>query len=200
MAESESVASAEQRAGQDVWNLPNALTLSRLVMAFVVCELIALGWYWPALGIFALAALTDAFDGMIARALHQTSALGRQLDPLVDKIMVIVVLVHLLPAYRTPSFPWIVTVIVAREVSVQALRSLVEGKGLAFGARSLGKLKTVFQCFAVAAVIVVLAEPGAQFMKPVSEGLLWTTAVLTVWSGWAYLKPALSALNSGASA
>src|SRR5687768_11831611 len=126
------------------WNVPNSLTMSRLGLAAVTFGLIAQGYYAGALLTFGLAALTDAFDGYFARRLNQATAIGRQLDPLVDKVMVAGGFIYLLAIPESGLAPWMVTAVIVRELLIQWLRSLLEGRGEAFGARWAGKLKTVF--------------------------------------------------------
>jgi len=148
-----------------------------------------------ALVAFAIAALTDALDGYAARTLGQSSAFGRQLDPLVDKIMVIVILAQLSSAIASKLLPWVVTIIVTRELVVQALRSQVEGRGIPFGARWSGKLKTMSQFLAIAAVLLSLALPKLPGATPLRDLSLWTALVLTAYSGWVYLVIAWKVLK-----
>ncbi len=170
-----------------LFNVPNALSALRLLLAFVVCGLIEAGWILPAFVVFVVAALTDAVDGAIARALKQTTDFGRQLDPLVDKILVIVVSVHLLPVFHSAVFPWVVTIIVTRELIVQALRGVVEGRGVPFGARWSGKLKTLLQCVLVAAILLSLGYPQNGGLAGLSNVLSWATGAVTLYSGGEYL-------------
>jgi CDP-diacylglycerol--glycerol-3-phosphate 3-phosphatidyltransferase len=174
------------------WNVPNSLTLARLALALGVFAGISYGYYLAALAVFVVAALTDALDGYFARLLGQSSVLGRQLDPLVDKVVVAGVLIYLLPVGGTGLAPWMVVTVVVRELIVQALRSLIEGRGVAFGARWSGKLKTMFQCFAIVGILLVL---GIGPTAP--EALVWardlTTGAavgLTIYSGLIYLRVA----------
>ena len=113
-------------------------------------------WYWWALAVFVVAALTDALDGYFARLLDQGTAIGRQLDPLVDKVIVCGAFIYLLsvPA-DTGLAPWMVTTIVVRELLIQGLRSHLEGGGQAFGAKTAGKLKTLAQCLSISAILVL---------------------------------------------
>lgn len=168
-------------------NIPNALTMARLALTFVVCGLVAAHAYFAAFLCFVIASGTDAIDGYVARALGQTSALGRQLDPLVDKIMVISILVHLLPVFESAVFPWIVTIVVTREFVVQALRSAVEGRGVAFGARWSGKIKTLVQCLAIGGVLLGLAYPGIAWIAVARDACLYAAAALTAYSGVEYV-------------
>jgi CDP-diacylglycerol---glycerol-3-phosphate 3-phosphatidyltransferase len=172
------------------WNVPNCLTMSRLVLAVVVFALIAYERYTAALVVFALAALTDALDGYFARLLNQTTAIGRQLDPLVDKIIVSGGFVYLLTIPGTGLAPWMVTAIIVRELLIQSLRSLLEGRGEAFGARWAGKLKTTFQCLAIAAILLCLATAPPSPWLLARDVLTWLSVGLTLYSGVGYLAAA----------
>src|SRR5262245_5188119 len=114
------------------WNVPNTLTLGRLVLAVAVFALIARAYYLAALLVFAVAALTDALDGYLARRLNQMTAIGRQLDPLVDKVIICGGFVFLLAVPDSGLWPSMVAAIIVRELIVQALRSLIEGRGEPF--------------------------------------------------------------------
>lgn len=170
------------------WNVPNSLSMGRLVLGFGVCGLISAGWYFSALVLFSLAAISDALDGYLARLLKQETAIGRQLDPLIDKLIVCGALIFLLPQPKSGLMPWMVTAIVVRELIVQALRSLIEGKGEAFGARMAGKLKTAFQCFAIIAILASLGSmPPELFWLWTRDILIWISVALTIYSGFGYL-------------
>jgi CDP-diacylglycerol--glycerol-3-phosphate 3-phosphatidyltransferase len=172
------------------WNVPNTLTVGRLVLGLVVCALISAHLYFVALAIFAVAAITDALDGYLARLLKQETAIGRQLDPLVDKLIVAGALIFLLPlpVKATGLLPWMVTTIVIRELIVQALRSLIEGRGEPFGAKMAGKLKTTFQCLAIGTILFVLGlvEPASVWTW-LRDAFLWIAIALTIYSGYSYL-------------
>src|SRR5262245_1001795 len=130
-----------------ILNLPNQLTLARFGLALVLFVLIEWHeWVW-CLVVFAVAAFTDWLDGYLARKQGLTSSLGRNLDPLVDKVLVCGAFIFLLPAALAAGeeehwlLPWMVTVIVARELIITSLRSYMEGQSSAFGADWLGKIK-----------------------------------------------------------
>lgn len=178
-------------------NVPNSLTLARLGLAAVALALIGLEWYAAALGVFVVAAVSDGLDGYLARRLNQATAFGRQLDPLVDKLMVSSLLIFLLPIPGSGLAPWMVTVVVARELMIQWLRSLMEGSGVAFGAKFAGKLKTTLQCLAIAAILAVLARPSLVEGpgRIVRDLLIWAAVILTIYSGAAYLIGALPRLR-----
>ena len=181
------------------WNVPNTFTMGRLFLSAVVFALIEFQWYRSALVVFSIAALTEAMDGYLARALGQTSALGRQLDPLVDKVIVAGTMIYLLPIPESGLAAWAVTLIVVRELVVQALRSLVEGRGIAFGARMAGKLKTTFQCLAIFAVLLGLGWQLPAEFAWVRDGLIWITVLLTVYSGLVYVAAAWPLLQAESS-
>jgi CDP-diacylglycerol--glycerol-3-phosphate 3-phosphatidyltransferase len=137
-----------------VWNVPNGLTLARvalipLFLFFLHAKHPLFGVF--ALAIFAIAALTDAVDGYLARSRAETTAFGRFMDPIADKILVMAALVSFVELGELPAVP--VIVILAREFLVTGLRILAVGQGISIPASSLGKLKTISH---VALVLVIL--------------------------------------------
>lgn len=178
------------------WNVPNSLTVGRLALAPVMFGLIATGRYVAALAVFGLAALSDALDGYFARLLGQSTAIGRQLDPLVDKVMVAGAYIYLMTIPGTGVTPWMVTVIVVRELLIQWLRSLIEGSGEPFGARGAGKVKTLLQCLSIAAILLALAARPAPAWLWVRDALTWSAVALTIYSGLAYLVLGLPLLQA----
>src|SRR5437879_4392811 len=108
-----------------VFNLPNQLTASRLVLSVALFVLIALEWWLCCFVVFAMAAVTDWLDGFLARKQGITSVLGRVFDPLVDKVLICGAYIFLLGTTpeRTGLLPWMVTVVVARELIINGLRS-----------------------------------------------------------------------------
>ncbi|AGA30040.1 CDP-diacylglycerol--glycerol-3-phosphate 3-phosphatidyltransferase [Singulisphaera acidiphila] len=174
------------------WNVPNTLTMSRLVLAVVVFALIAYGQYLSALAVFGIASLTDALDGYFARLLDQGTPLGRQLDPLVDKVIVSGAYIYLLSVPQTGVQPWMVTTIVVREMLIQGLRSHLEGQGQAFGAAMAGKLKTLVQCLSISAILLSLAIPTTNnSWILIRDGLTWLAVALTIYSGLGYVVMAM---------
>ena len=151
----------------------------------------------PVLVLFVIAALTDALDGYFARLLKQDTPLGRQLDPLIDKVIVAGCYIYLATIAGTGVMPWMVTAIVVRELLIQGLRSHLEGKGQPFGARTAGKLKTVVQCVSISAVLAGLAlEPPVEpALLWVRDGLTWVAVALTLYSGLSYVAIALPKLR-----
>lgn len=180
-----------------VFNLPNQLTAARLGLALVLFALIANGaWLWS-IFIFAAAATTDWLDGYLARKQGLVSTLGRNLDPLVDKVLISGTYIFLLPWSIQDEHwlaPWMVTVIVARELIITSLRSFLENRGAVFGADWLGKLKMGLQCAALFAIFAAQAakdreatESTRWFLGTVRDGLIWAMLAATALSGLQYL-------------
>jgi CDP-diacylglycerol--glycerol-3-phosphate 3-phosphatidyltransferase len=174
------------------WNVPNTLTTARLALALCVFVLVDYECYAWALAVFIIAAVTDALDGYFARLLNQDTPIGRQLDPLIDKVIISGCYIYLATIPGTNVMPWMVTAIVVREMLIQGLRSHLEGQGQPFGARTAGKLKTVVQCFSIGAVLLVLSferrAPEALYL--LRDALTWLAVGLTLYSGMVYVKVA----------
>ncbi len=185
-----------------VFNLPNQLTFSRAGLAVVLFALIAHEqWVW-CLVVFALAALTDWLDGYLARAHNLGTALGRVLDPLVDKVLMCGTYVCLLPRGTGEGWllPWMVTVVVARELIITGLRGYLESAGAVFGADWLGKIKMGLQCAAVFAIFLALRGPypsaaANAFFAFARDALIWAMLVATILSGLQYLWRAVVLLR-----
>ena len=185
------------RARRRFWNVPNTLTVSRLVLAVGVFALIEYQLYAWALVLFVIASATDALDGYFARLLKQDTPLGRQLDPLIDKVIVAGCYIYLTTIPETGVRPWMVTAIVIRELLIQGLRSHLEGQGHAFGARTAGKLKTVVQCASISAILLVLAlaSPAPPSLVLARDVLTWLAVALTLYSGLSYIWIAFPSLR-----
>jgi CDP-diacylglycerol--glycerol-3-phosphate 3-phosphatidyltransferase len=187
-----------------VFNIPNQLTAARLFLAIVLFLLIAFqAWLW-ALAVFAVAAFTDWLDGYLARRQGLTSALGRVFDPLVDKILISGSYIFLLGVgERSGLQPWMVTVVVARELVITGLRSYLENRGTTFGADWLGKLKMVLQCAALFLIFATLhletVEPATDFpwnLLRLRDGLIYAMLAATALSGLQYLYRAALLLQT----
>jgi CDP-diacylglycerol---glycerol-3-phosphate 3-phosphatidyltransferase len=197
MSRPENAAAISARPPARFWNVPNTLTLSRLALALCVFALISWEYYAWALAFFVIAALTDALDGFFARLLKQDTPLGRQLDPLIDKVIVAGSYIYLATIADTGVKAWMVTAIVVRELLIQGLRSHLEGKGQPFGARAAGKLKTVVQCLSISAVLICLAWrlPAESGFVRCRDTLTWLAVGLTLYSGFNYVAIALPKLR-----
>ncbi len=202
-------------ASDVVWNVPNIISTMRLVTSIGVFALIPLGYYYAALVVFLVSAGTDWIDGWWARRFNQVTKLGRVLDPFCDKVLICGTFI-LLAIEMNGRFPWYATiagwmavVVVARELLVTAIRSIIEGGGGDFSAKMAGKLKMWFQCIAVGAALLALAWlPVSTSLKSTEivtpTWLLvvmtisnWTAILSTLWSGWGYLRAAAPSLGFG---
>ena len=181
------------------WNLPNLLTITRLFLAVILCAAIAWQWWMAGLATMLLASLTDWLDGYLARLQGLVSSLGRMLDPLVDKVLISGVFIFLLPvaAARGETWlpPWMVAVVVGRELIITSVRELMERKGVAFGADWPGKLKMVLQCAAICLALVAEEARPKEALWGISTGLwsqmrdlsMWAMVLATLASGLHYL-------------
>ena len=171
---------------KDIWNIPNILSLSRIAAApLLIILLINPGKYSSILAavIFSIAALTDWLDGYLARRMNISTVLGKFLDPLADKVLIITSLIMLISAGRAPA--WMVSLIVGREIAVTGLRAIVAKEGITIAASSLGKYKTTFQIAAVIALIIHYPFFNIDF-HAVGLILIWIALVFTLWSGVDY--------------
>lgn len=207
-------------------HLPNALTLLRVAMAALFVGLIAfrsrpfptdpsIPGDPPDIGLllsgalFVLAAFTDALDGYLARKWNVISKFGRVMDPFADKILVLGAFVMLAgPAFTSASgdlvsgvAPWMVVVILARELLVTSIRGALEGDGIDFSAGWAGKAKMVLQSVVVPLIIVLLAwgAPARGSARAWTIDIaVWATVVVTILSGIPYITRAISATRKPA--
>jgi CDP-diacylglycerol--glycerol-3-phosphate 3-phosphatidyltransferase len=173
-------------------NIPNILTLSRIVMipVFVFIFYMPVQWsYLVSAAIFTLAAATDWLDGYLARKLNQSTPFGAFLDPVADKLMVAVALAVLIEEHAALILTLPATVIIGREIVISALREWMAevGSRASVAVSYIGKIKTVAQ---MAAIIGLLAFPPSVVQSDVAIGLLYVAAGLTLWSMALYLKAA----------
>jgi len=171
--------------------MANLLTLGRiaLIVPFVWAFLYNAPWNMiVALVIFVIAAFTDFFDGRIARARGEVSALGAALDPLADKLLVAAALILLIRNGIVHSAGVIaVIIIILREILVSGLREAVTAKGESLPVTLLAKWKTAAQLIAVG-LLLAAAPMGlvGQALRPFAVGALWLAAILTFWTGADY--------------
>ncbi|MBX3405183.1 MAG: CDP-diacylglycerol--glycerol-3-phosphate 3-phosphatidyltransferase [Phycisphaeraceae bacterium] len=225
-------------AGWVYRSLPNLLTTSRVLLAVVFFVLLSwyrhrasvapgregsvltgADWLllWAA-AVFGVAAITDALDGYFARRWQQVSVFGRIMDPFADKLLVVGAFVFLAgPGFSTDGrpaeqisgvYPWMVVVVLGRELLVTSIRAAFEGAGVSFGASLSGKLKMVLQSVCVPAVLVLiaLADPGesphhvaepARLGRVLIDTIVWATMAATVWSGLPYIWRAWKVVRDG---
>ncbi|MBD2079529.1 CDP-diacylglycerol--glycerol-3-phosphate 3-phosphatidyltransferase [Leptolyngbya sp. FACHB-17] len=167
-------------------NLPTWITVSRLLgvpillygLQFPTAET-----RWIMVGVFLVAASTDWLDGYLARKLNQITDLGKFLDPLVDKLLVLAPLISLVELQQIPA--WSVFMILARELTIAGWRVDPNLQKSLQGANFWGKLKTVSQIAAIA----LLIAPFSQSWQPAILSLFWISVALTWISGLIYLFP-----------
>jgi CDP-diacylglycerol--glycerol-3-phosphate 3-phosphatidyltransferase len=178
-----------------VFNLPNQLTAARLVLGIILFVLIEYDqWLW-CIVVFAFAAVSDWLDGYIARKQGLTSTLGRNLDPLVDKVVICGAYIFLLREAESALTPWMVVIVVARELIITGLRSFLENLGANFGAEWLGKIKMVLQCAALFAIFLALHEKNLPLFTWPRDILVWSMLIATALSGLQYLWKAFALLR-----
>lgn len=180
-------------------NLPNKLTLIRcvLVPVFLAVLLLPENLFVACIGstvLFALASITDALDGNIARKYNLITDFGKFMDPLADKLLVFGALLGILCRFDNirPAFVWCAFIVIFRELAVTSMRLVVSGaSGKVIAAKTIGKIKTVTQ---IAAVILILMEPVAMELIPaytvpvVSYVAMAAMAIFTFISGVDYIK------------
>lgn len=169
-----------------LFNLPNTLTLFRLLCIPVVVVCVSFQGKWGsflAALFFGLAFITDFLDGYFARKHGNVTSLGKFLDPLADKILVSATMIILIPLGRIPA--WIVLLIIARELAVTGLRSIAANEGIVIQASPLGKYKTIFQSTAIIGLCLHYEYLDIDFHL-VGMVFLWTALIFTLWSGWEY--------------
>jgi CDP-diacylglycerol--glycerol-3-phosphate 3-phosphatidyltransferase len=185
--------------------VPNLLTLSRI---FAVPILVFLLWrptpidYAITFALYCIVGITDYFDGYLARAQGQISRLGQFLDPIADKIMVAAVLIMLISSRKANPVPEIeglhiiaALIILLREIFVSGLREFLAPLNISMPVSSLAKWKTTFQLVALGALILSGAFPAHFWIHVVGLVCLWSAAVLTLVTGWDYLRTGLKHLD-----
>jgi CDP-diacylglycerol--glycerol-3-phosphate 3-phosphatidyltransferase/cardiolipin synthase len=178
-------------------SLPNVLTYGRIaaVPALVACLFLLKGDVarWSALTVFVAACITDWLDGYLARIWDQQSALGRMLDPIADKLLVGAALIMLVHDNTIDGWPvWAAVIIMSREILVSGLREFLAELNVKVHVTQLAKWKTTMQMIALGVLIAGPAGdkivPGVSFAGTV---LLWVAALLTLFTGYDYLKAAI---------
>ncbi len=203
--------------------VPNLLTLARLV--FAALFFLALnqyryalggpnGWLLAALVLFILAAVTDALDGHLARKWKVESTFGRIMDPFCDKVLILGAFIYLAgPRFVIPEiaadggffnmvsgvYPWMVAVILARELLVTGIRGELEGAGVKFGANWFGKLKMILQSIVIPIILLIVwYDPrlsGHGWSGWVRDILVYATVLATVLSGIPYITRAAAVMK-----
>ena len=176
-------------------NIPNTLTILRILLI----PILVIVFYAPfenhllvAAGIFAAAAVTDWFDGYLARRLGQMTAFGAFLDPVADKLMVAIALVLLVERHDTLLFTLAACVIIGREIVISALREWMAelGRRTSVAVSYIGKVKTGFQMVAITGLLAINPATDESWLLALCYLVLYAAAVLTLWSMVVYLRAA----------
>jgi CDP-diacylglycerol--glycerol-3-phosphate 3-phosphatidyltransferase len=176
-------------------NIPNALTMLRILLIPVLVVVYYTPFnhhLWVAAGIFALAAVTDWFDGYLARRLGQMTAFGAFLDPVADKLMVVIALVLLVERYDSVLFTMAACVIIGREIVISALREWMAelGERTSVAVSYVGKVKTAFQMVAITGLLAIDPVTDEGWLLALCYIVLYAAAILTLWSMFIYLRAA----------
>lgn len=173
-------------------NLPNKLTVGRVIAVPFFIAAYMLGWHMAAFVIFIAASFTDMLDGKIARKYNLVTNFGKIMDPLADKVLVYSAFCLLIPDY-VPG--WMLIIILAREFTVAGMRTVAASEGIVIAAAMSGKIKTVLQMIAVPMLLLL---PVFQGLSGIPEALetayyyltyvfLWASLIMTVYSGAEYV-------------
>jgi CDP-diacylglycerol---glycerol-3-phosphate 3-phosphatidyltransferase len=175
-------------------NLPNILTLGRIVLILPFAMLFFHGSAmsrWEALALFLLASATDWLDGHLARRLNQESALGRMMDPIADKLLVSTAIILLIATGGIAGWPIAAALaILLREIAVSGFREHLGPLGVIVPVSNLAKWKTASQLTAMGILIAPV-----EAVQPLGEAALWIAAALTLFTGWNYFVATLKSLG-----
>ncbi len=181
---------------QDAVNLPNLLTMGRVAIIPVVLWLLDRGTprdcAWAAI-VYGMAAITDLIDGWLARRMNVVSVLGKFLDPLADKLLVMASLVWMVPMGRIPG--WAVVLLLAREISITGLRSIASSEGVVIAAGEGGKSKTALQMIGILALIIGypyhlslgFVDLGEVDLVVVGRSVVYVSLIFSVTSAFQYV-------------
>jgi CDP-diacylglycerol--glycerol-3-phosphate 3-phosphatidyltransferase len=165
--------------------IPNQLTILRILLVPVIGAVLAIDFtdhYQISAVAYVTAAATDTLDGRIARSRNLVTELGKFLDPLADKLLVITVLVILATQSLLPA--WVVLIVAAREFLITGLRSVAAAQGVVVSSTPWGKSKTLTQNCMI--LLIILAQPYP-WLKPAAVAFIWIAVIATVLSGLDYL-------------
>ncbi len=183
-------------------NIPNMLTLFRIALIPVFVLVFVLPFHWSYLAsavIFVLASVTDWLDGYLARRLDQSTSFGAFLDPVADKLMVVIALVLLVTQQNSVWFTVPALVVVGREILVSALREWMAeiGKRTSVAVSYLGKVKTFLQMIAIIVLLAVDPDSGGHYLA-LGYLMFYIAVLLTMWSAVRYVRAAWDDLADAA--
>ena len=177
------------------FNLPNRITLSRLLLAIVFFIFLSHRYFNVALVIFFVAVITDWLDGYLARKWELSTDLGRIVDPFVDKVIICGAFIIFIHIAKDVITPWMVITIVAREFLVSSIRGFSESKGVKFASNMWGKTKMFIQSWTICALILYYAHfENIVWMNYLVYVFMWITIIVTIVSGITYIFSARKTL------
>jgi CDP-diacylglycerol--glycerol-3-phosphate 3-phosphatidyltransferase len=201
--------------------IPNAITMMRILIAGAFFAILG-GYRFPdqgilwgnvAIALFVIAAMTDFVDGYLARKWNVVSMFGRLMDPFCDKVLILGTFIYFagprfsieswveserLLTMATGIYPWMVVVIIARELLVTSIRSVLESMGHSGGAKWSGKIKMIFQSFALPLILLLVVNfnPSQYAGVMLTINILaWLLLVITVWSGLPYITGLIAVMK-----
>jgi CDP-diacylglycerol--glycerol-3-phosphate 3-phosphatidyltransferase/cardiolipin synthase len=191
-----------EKGSNQAWSVPNILTYGRVAAVPVVAGCLfwpEIAWArWLALGLFIAAGVTDFLDGYLARAWSQQSRLGQMLDPVADKLLVSAVLMMLVADHTIASYSLAAAlVILCREILVSGLREFLAELKVSIPVSKVAKWKTTLQLVALG--FLIAGPSGDEIFPGVTQtglALFWISALLTLYTGWDYLRAGLKEMIS----
>lgn len=183
----------QEKKQQMIWNLPNILTYGRIfaVPLFVACfYFVGDFWRFLALGLFLAASITDFLDGYLARAWSQQSKLGQMLDPIADKLLVGAAIIMLVSDDTIHGLSVVAAVIIlSREILVSGLREFLGQLSVSVPVTTIAKFKTAAQLGALVVLLMApLIDNKGDLTWMIGDTLLWLAAILTIYTGFDYLR------------
>ena len=179
---------------QQIMSLPNGVTLLRILaipLILILLSYVGRGYQILTALLFLGAAVTDTLDGYLARRRGMVTTLGKFLDPLADKLLIVTALIALIPARTIPA--WMVIVIVGREIAITGLRGIAVTQDIVISASSLGKYKTVFEVTSIFFLILDRSYLSVDF-RPIGMVFLWVALIFAVISGADYFRKYLKSI------
>ena len=193
-----------------MWNIPNQITLFRILLipVFIIVFYLPITWnHFGAFAVFWVASVSDWVDGYLARKLNQSSAFGAFIDPVADKLMVAAALIILVEDYQNWWISISALVMISREIFISALREFMSSRGKRdmIAVSQMGKVKTAFQMLGIMGLIwrpdydipFILFEIPVEIILGIAYVSYAIAFVLTVWSMITYFKAAWPELKNG---
>ncbi|WP_138380267.1 CDP-diacylglycerol--glycerol-3-phosphate 3-phosphatidyltransferase [Luteithermobacter gelatinilyticus] len=178
-----------------LFNLPNILTLARILLIPLLVGSFYIDGHtgnWVGFAIFTLAGVTDFFDGYLARRYQQNSKLGAFMDPVADKLLIAAALMMMVAVERISGYSVLAAVVIlCREFLVSGLREFLAELKVSVPVTKLAKWKTTIQIFALGFLLVGDAAPAAIPAIVIGDTCLWLAAILTLYTGYDYLRAGL---------